>query len=719
MNSTTLISIVLLIFLGNQLKAQNQQNIKDTLTSDQLDEILIASVRVTDKTPVSFSNLTKKEISKRNLGQDIPVLMNFMPSVVTTSDAGNGVGYTGIRVRGTDATRVNVTINGIPYNDSESHGTFWVNMPDFASSTQSLQLQRGVGSSTNGAGAFGASLNVLTDAFSYDANAEISNSFGSFNTRKHTLKFSSGLMNNSVEITGRLSKLHSDGYIDRASAKMHSYFLQGSFIHNKTLIKALVFGGNQKTYQAWNGVTLEDINKFGRRYNPAGAYKDKNGAVSFYDNETDNYKQQHYQLHWNERWSENWNTNIALHYTKGFGYYENYKSDEKLKNYFRLTDEKQTSDLIRQKILDNDFYGITFSATFKKDDLEIIFGGAANNYQGKHIGKVQWIKSDVNFNYNQNYYNDLSTKNEANFYTKLSYHLSKKWIAFADVQFRGIRYKTDGSDTGFVNDKFLFFNPKAGITYVANAFNSIYFSFAKAQREPNRTDYQNGKPKPEKLNDLELGWRYNTSKSKLNINAYFMHYQNQLVLTGALDDVGAPIRENSGKSYRLGLEMEWAWQISKKWMLQPNVTISKNKNLDFVSQRNGKVEHLNNTSIAFSPNIVAGNRITFMPFEHFEIHLLTKYVGAQYMGNTNSEASKLKAYWTNDINIIFSMPIKKWFKSIEFNLLANNILNHKYISNGYYGFYDETTNNQIQTIEYSGYYPQATFNILGGVTLKF
>lgn len=706
---------------------QAQTNIgKDTLSSEILDEVLVQAVRANNNTPIAFSNLNKKDLAKRNLGQDIPVLMNFMPSVVTTTDAGNGVGYTGIRVRGSDGTRINVTINGIPYNDAESHGSFWVNMPDFVSSVENLQLQRGVGTSTNGSGAFGASLNLLTDAYAYEANGEISNSFGSFNTRKHTAKFSTGLINNTFELTGRLSNLYSDGYIDRASSKLNSYFLQGTFINEGTLIKALVFGGKEKTYQAWNGIDAETL-KTNRTYNSSGAYYDDNGQLQFYNNETDNYQQDHYQLHWNEKWNTNWNTNIAVHYTKGFGYFENYKPNENLFDDYGITpievngEIKEASDVIRRKYLDNYFYGITFSAQYIKDDLELLFGGAANTYDNDHFGEVLWVKTQPQKSFPQEFYRDNSKKNDINGYVKASYTFNDQWILFGDVQLRNVSYKANGDDTGLVDDKFNFFNPKAGLTYKINPNSQAYFSYARAHREPNRTDYESGNPKPEQLNDFELGYRFGSEKLALNINGYYMLYKDQLVLTGALNDVGAAIRENSGNSYRLGIEIDGTWRFADKWQINPSVTLSSNKNVDYKAQINGELVDLGNTNISFSPNIIVGNALTYTPINNLYVSWLSKYVGEQFMGNTDSEASKLDAYFTNDLNISYEIPLKKWFKSISFNILANNIFNVKYVSNGYYYTYDDdwSVPGSISTIEGAGYYPQAQFNILGGISLKF
>ena len=706
---------------------QAQTNIsKDTLSSEILDEVLVQAVRANNKTPMAFSNLNKKDLAKRNLGQDIPVLMNFMPSVVTTTDAGNGVGYTGIRVRGSDGTRINVTINGIPYNDAESHGSFWVNMPDFVSSVENLQLQRGVGTSTNGSGAFGASLNLLTDAYAYEANGEISNSFGSFNTRKHTAKFSTGLINNTFELTGRLSNLYSDGYIDRASSKLNSYFLQVTFINEGTLIKALVFGGKEKTYQAWNGIDAETL-KTNRTYNSSGAYYDDNGQLQFYNNETDNYQQDHYQLHWNEKWNTNWNTNIAVHYTKGFGYFENYKPNENLFDDYGITpievngEIKEASDVIRRKYLDNYFYGITFSAQYIKDDLELLFGGAANTYDNDHFGEVLWVKTQPQKSFPQEFYRDNSKKNDINGYVKASYTFNDQWILFGDVQLRNVSYKANGDDTGLVDDKFNFFNPKAGLTYKINPNSQAYFSYARAHREPNRTDYESGNPKPEQLNDFELGYRFGSEKLALNINGYYMLYKDQLVLTGALNDVGAAIRENSGNSYRLGIEIDGTWRFADKWQINPSVTLSSNKNVDYKAQINGELVDLGNTNISFSPNIIVGNALTYTPINNLYVSWLSKYVGEQFMGNTDSEASKLDVYFTNDLNISYEIPLKKWFKSISFNILANNIFNVKYVSNGYYYTYDDdwSVPGSISTIEGAGYYPQAQFNILGGISLKF
>jgi iron complex outermembrane receptor protein len=705
-SSKRTIRLFSILFTLFYLVSFSQEKQKDSTQVNQLDEVLVSAVRATIKTPVSFSNLDKKEIQFRNLGQDIPILMNYLPSVVTTSDAGNGVGYTGIRVRGSDGTRVNVTINGIPYNDSESGGTYFVDMPDFASSVENLQLQRGVGTSTNGAGAFGASLNMLTDSYAKVSNGEISNSFGSFNTHKHTVKFSTGLLNDQFEIAGRLSQIKSDGYIDRASTNMKSYFLQGTFVGKTTLIKALAFGGTEKTYQSWNGIDEATL-ATDRTYNSAGVYTDEDGVTQYYDNETDNYQQDNYQLHWNERPSENWSTNLAVHYTKGKGYYENYKEDADFSDYdlTAIVIENttiNTTDLIRQKWLDNDFYGTTFSANYKADKLDLIFGGGWNKYEGEHYGKVIWARYASQSELGDRYYDNWATKTDGTLFAKANYTINSKINLFADVQLRNVLYKIDSPETGLVDDNFNFFNPKTGVNYTLNDNNSFYLSYARAHREPNRTDYESGDVKPEKLNDFELGWRYLAEKVKINSNIYYMAYKDQLILTGNLDDVGSPIRSNSDKSYRLGLEVDATIAVSEKIIIRPNFTISSNKNIDLAVDGT----NYGTTTIAYSPSFIAGNILVYKPIEKLQISLLQKFVGEQFMNNIELEAAKLSDYFVNDLNISYEIKPKSVFKSIVITGLVNNILDKKYSSNGY--MWDV----------YPYYYPQAGINYMLGLSLK-
>jgi iron complex outermembrane recepter protein len=706
--------------------AISQEQNKDTTKVNNLDEIIVSAVRVTSQSPVTFSNLDKKEIAKRNLGQDIPILMNYLPSVVTTTDAGAGVGYTGIRVRGSDASRVNVTINGIPYNDSESQGTFWVNMPDFASSVESLQLQRGVGTSTNGSGAFGASLNVLTENFQSKSGGEIANSFGSFNTRKHTVKFNTGMSKSGFELSGRLSQINSDGFIDRASSDLKGYFLQGIYKGKSTLIKALVFGGQEKTYQAWYGLEDPEKLKNDRTFNVAGMYFDAAGNMKFYDNEVDNYNQDHYQLHWSEKMNAFWTTNFALHYTYGRGYFEQYKEDEDFATYnfdpIVIGGETiSTTDVIRRRWLKNDFFGTTFSANYKKNNIDLILGGAWNKYQGDHFGEVIWAQFTSNSEIRDRYYDDYANKTDFNVFSKINYKATSCLSLFTDLQYRRVGYQANGVQPTFVDDVFNFFNPKAGVTFYASDNSSIYFSYAIANREPRRDDYENNSFKAEHLQDYELGWRFSTPKIKLNTNIYYMKYKDQLVLTGSLNDVGAPIFTNSGKSYRLGLEVDATIQLNDQFMLMPNFALSQNKNQDFFFERDGILQNLGNTNIAFSPNFIASNQLVYQPFDNFQAAFLSKFVSEQYMGNIDAANSKLDSYFVNDLNLNYVLKTNKVFESITFSLLVNNLFDLEYESNGYFYTYDDDFSNPgtITTIEGSGFYPQAGRNFFIGMNLKF
>jgi iron complex outermembrane recepter protein len=731
MNETKNIFLFLtLLVLSVSANAQNNQIQQDSTKVQTLDEVLVNAVRVNATSPITHSNITKKELEKRNLGQDLPILLNYLPSVVTTSDAGAGVGYTGIRVRGVSSQSTNVTINGIPYNDSESLGTFWVNLGDFTSSVESLQLQRGVGTSTNGSGVFGASINVLTQAVSDEASAEISNSFGSFNTRRHNMKFSTGLINNHFELSGRLSQINSDGYLDRAASDLKSYFLQGTYKDGNTLIKALAFGGAEVTYQAWNGIDAETL-ATDRTFNPSGMYTDENGVTRFHDNEVDDYKQDHYQLHWNERHNNNWSTNLGLNYTYGRGFFEQYREDEDFAEY-SLTEITiggetiNTTDLIRRRWLDNDFYVVTASANYKNNNLDMSFGTSYSNYTGKHFGEIIWARYASDSEIGDHYYDGVGKKKDFSIFTKATYKIDDKLSLYGDLQMRFVDYKTTGLSSDVVpfniDENYGFFNPKTGITYELDVNNNIYASYARANREPSRSDFEsNPNIKPEQLNDFELGWRHTNDKFRINANAYYMLYNEQLVLSGALDNTGAPIRTNSGASYRLGLEFDAAIQVSRKFAIQPNFTISSNKNKETIVSQDGALVDLGKTNISFSPDFVAANALVFQPTTNFQMSLLSKYVGEQFMGNTDSEASKLESYFVNDFNITYEINPKSIFKSIVFSGLVNNIFGEKYVSNGYYFTYDDDFSNPgtITTVEGAGYYPQATTNFLVGMTLKF
>ncbi len=695
----------------------SQEIKKDTTKVTELKEVTVSSVRAKDKNPITYTNVSKEEIAPRNLGQDVPVLLQYLPSVVSTTDAGNGVGYTYMRVRGSDGSRINVTLNGVPFNDSESQGTFFVNLPDFASSLESVQLQRGVGTSTNGAGAFGASLNMETKSYQEKAYAEISNSFGSFNTRKHTLSFGTGLHNN-FELNGRISNIASDGFIDRATSNMFGYFFNANYVKESTLIKFLAFGGKEKTYQAWYGIEDPEKLRNDRTFNPAGMYFDEFGNMQFYDNETDNYWQNHFQLHWTEKWSESWISNAALHYTIGKGYFEQYKEDEDLAEYnLPAFNGNSISDLVRKRWLDNDFFGATFSLNYKTAKIDLLFGGAANRYLGLHYGEVVWTQ---NYIPNPNrYYDNYGNKDDVNFYTKASYNVTNKLNLFADLQYRMVFYDATSVKFDDVNDTFRFFNPKAGLNYQLNTKNSFYGYFGIANKEPRRDDYESGAIKPERLFDYEFGWKYNTQKVKLSANAFYMRYNDQLVMTGALNDVGSPVFTNSGKSYRLGLEVESTIALTDKLILNPNFTLSQNKNEDFYYEINGAVQNLGNTNIAYSPDFIFGNRFSYLPVKGLQLSLLSKFVGEQYMGNIDSDVSKLDSYFINDFNFSYDWKINKGIKSIVFSGLVNNIFNVEYESNGYFYTYDDDSSGSTITYGGAGYYPQAGINFLFGLSLKF
>jgi iron complex outermembrane receptor protein len=715
--------IILTVFLFSNF-ISSQEKIKDTIqgTEQKLDEVIVQAVRAKFSSPISFSNVTKKDISSRNLGQDLPILLNYLPSVVTTSDAGAGIGYTGIRIRGVSPQSTNITINGIPFNDAESHGTYWVNLPDFSSSVENLQVQRGVGTSTNGSGAFGASINILTDAVSDIAFATISSSIGSYNTFKNTIKFSTGLINN-FELSGRLSKINSDGYVDRAFSDLKSYFIQGSYSDENTLIKALTFGGHERGYQAWFGVTSDQI-KENRRQNPYT-----------YENEIDDYKQDHFQFHWNEKLNSSWSTNLGLNYTDGRGYYEQYREDDSIDGYSGILssdidsngNELGTTDLIRRRWLDNNFYVLNASVDYNSKNLNLNFNSFYSSYSGDHFGEIIWARTfSQNGKIRDRYYEGNGKKKDFSVFSKASFNLGEKTEIYTDLQFRKVNYKTSGITSDLVNmilDKeYNFFNPKFGASYKFKPNSMLYFSYARANREPSRSDYEsNLSIKPEELNDLELGWRFRNEKIKLNINSYYMLYSNQLVLTGELDDVGTPIRTNSGNSYRLGIEIDNFLKLSEKTSFQTNLTLSSNKNKEIISKVNGEIYNYGKTNISFSPNLIASNIFSYMPNEYTTLSLLSKYVGDQYMSNNDSKNSMLESYFINDLNFTYQIKTNKLFDSIIFSALINNLFDIEYISNGYYYTYDDTWSNpgEVVTLDGAGYYPQATRNFLFGVSLKF
>lgn len=681
------------------------------------DELVVYATRANDKTPTTYTNVNQQSIQKQNFGQDMPFILNWTPSLVTTSDAGAGIGYTGVRIRGSDATRINVTINGIAYNDSESQGTFWVNLPDIASSTQSVQIQRGVGTSTNGAGSFGGSVNVQTISQQRDPYAEVTFGGGSFNSQRVTVKAGTGLMNDHWTFDGRASKIKSDGYIDRASSDLDSYYFSGGYYGAKTMVKAIVFGGQEITYQSWNGIDQETI-KTNRTFNSAGALYGADGSVTgYYDNEVDNYRQDHFQLHLTQKLNDYWNANVSLHYTYGRGYYENYKQGKAFAELglddVVLGDSTLTAgDFIIRKWLDNQFYGGTFSFNYERNKTAVTIGGAYNQYaRAKHFGEIIWAQFASNASLRDHYYDGESQKNDFNAYVKLNYALSPQWNAFVDLQYRNVQYETSGTDDDLTpydfSDNLSFFNPKAGVSYSLGANDVLYASYAVANREPNRTDYVDGdvKPKPERLDNIEAGWRRNRENYSLELNYYLMNYTDQLVLTGKLDNVGNPIRANVGKSYRTGIEVSGLIRFFDALTWSANISVSANKNKDYVlDPEDGKTR---NTNIILSPAVIGGSQLAWSAFAGFQATLLTKFVGKQYLDNTETESLTLEPYLVNDVRLSYTLR-PKHMRAIDLSLLVNNIFNEQYESNGAtYG----------DGVAY--YFPQAGTNFLAMVTLKF
>ena len=702
---------IVFVLLAYSITLSAQESVIDSLEIQNLEEVIVSSVRVKENIPIAFNNVSKDEISKRNLGQDIPILLNFLPNVVTTSDAGAGIGYTGIRIRGINSQSTNVTINGIPYNDAESLGTFWVDLPDFSSSVENLQMQRGIGTSVNGSSAFGASINILTDKISEEPYFESANSVGSFNTLKNNFSFSTGLLNNTFEFSGRISKIDSYGYIDRASSDLKSHFFQLSYKKNKSLFKFLNFGGHEITYQAWNGIDLQTLEN-DRTYNPSGLYYDLNGQEQFHENEVDNYKQDHFQFHWTQSISSNLISNLGLNLTNGKGYYEQYN-------------ENGSEDFITRKWLDNQFYVINYNVNYSKNKNNLIFGSTYSEYDGDHYGETIWSQNSGNIAFTDLFYNGNGLKKDFSNFIKSIYQFSERIGIYADLQLRKIDYTTSGSTSNVedltVNKHYSFFNPKAGLNFTLNDKNKIYFSLSRAYREPTRSDFENNiNIQPEELVDYELGWKFNTKKFYFSSNLYYMNYKNQLVLTGALDDVGSPIRENSGKSFRKGIELESIFKATNNLEISSNISFSRNKNIDYKTNFDGVLTNWGDTDISFSPDLVSSIGINFRPKEDINISVLNKFVGEQFMSNTESVVSKLNSYSTTDLNFIYSFKRLKHFKEIIFTAMINNIFNKEYVSNGYYYTYDDTWSepNVITTIEGTGYYPQALRNFLLGITFK-
>ena len=692
------------------------------------EEFIVSATRASGSTPSTFSTVDKSEIAKRNLGQDIPILLNFSPSVVSHSDAGAGVGYTGIRIRGTDQTRINATINGIPLNDAEAHGVFWVNMPDFASSVENIQIQRGVGTSTNGAASFGASLNFQTDTRRDEAYAEVDNGFGSFNTWRHTVKAGTGLLNNRFAVDARLSKITSDGFVDRAFSNLGSWFVSGGYYGEKSVIKLIAFSGKEQTYQSWAGLPESKLST------------DRTFNSYTYDNETDNYQQDHYQLIYTGKVGSNWKTNLAMHYTYGRGYYEQYRADDDFGSYalapVTLGDEViERTDFIRRRWLDNDFYGFVGSVNYVSTDgkLDWIIGGGANRYDGGHFGEVIWARIAGPSNIRDRYYDNNAIKDDRNVYTKATYEIQPGFNLFGDLQLRGISYSFNGvnDDLRIVDGQadYTFFNPKFGLSYERGK-QTWYASYAVANREPTRSDFTDNVitevPRLERLNNVEAGVRAKSGGFSYAANFYYMGYKDQLILTGQINDVGAYIRENVAASYRAGIELEGGYAFSKTWTLGGNLALSQNKIREFteyiddysVDEFRQETITYTNTDIAFSPNLVGSAIIEYKPAKNLSLNWLSKCVGRQFLDNTANEARSLDAFFTNDLRISYTAT-PRFFKGLEVNLLINNLFNELYEPNGYTFSYFVPGGTGRELVTENFYYPQAGTNFLLGVRMKF
>lgn len=713
------------------------------------DEVVVNATRANNKTPTTFSTIGKEQIQKQNFGQDLPFLINWTPSVVTTSDAGTGVGYTAVRIRGSDATRVNVTINGIPYNDSESMGTFWVNIPDIASSTQSVQIQRGVGTSTNGASAFGATVNVQTNRRNDEAYAEVTNAYGSFNTRRHSLNFGTGLLNDKWVFDGRVSRIASDGFIDRAFADLKSYYFAGGYYGKNTMLKAIVFGGSERTYQSWYGVPESRLNNDVEAMNTTAINEGWNeiqaqnllssNSRTFnpyqYENQVDDYKQDHYQLHFSQNIVEGVNLNTALHYTPGQGFYEEYRYGNDFEDYglspVTIGDSLvESSDLIRRRWLDNDFYGFTYALNVDRKTWNLVFGGGWNRYEGDHFGQIIWSQVAV-VPQDYRYYFSTGEKTDFNSYLKMNFDFTGTLNGFVDLQIRTLNYNAAGTDnrqSNFVIDQqYTFFNPKFGLTYSLNDRNQLYASYSIANREPVRDDFVDnpGKtPEHETLRNVEAGWRTGGEAHRLQINYYLMDYKNQLVVTGAINDVGAAVRTNVDKSYRMGVELDGLIKLSQKLTWNANLTLSQNKIAEFkevlydygenFDQYNVVENTYRDTDISFSPSVIFGSNLSFAAFKNFEIAWLSKFVGRQYLDNTMNKKRSLDPYFVNDLRFSYAWR-PKFVREVNLSLLVNNLLNEVYESNGYtWGYLAGPT-----AFRENYYFPQAGSNLMGMIAIKF
>ncbi len=744
MKKNYLLLAVLGLISSNNLFGQSNVHKQDSLRTVELEEVSVLATKMNKTTPMTYTTIKKGEISKSNLGQDMPFLLQMQPSVVVSSEAGTGLGYTYMRVRGVETRGINIMVNGVPLNDSESQGVFWVNMADFAGSTEELQLQRGVGSSTNGAGAFGASLNMRTDKLSNKAYTELNLGYGSYNTQKQTLRLGSGLLNKHWAVDARVSRIKSDGYVDRATFDGLGYFVQGGYVGNKTMVKLVSFGGKEKTGIAWNGISPEEEMLYGKTFNPAGLISmDKKTKQGKYHHNTDNYRQIHNQLVVSHKFDNGVSLNFTGHYTNGYGYTDEYKH-AKLKKYglSAYTDAQgnkvKKSDLIRRKYLDNNFYGGILTSSWKNAKWQINFGLSANHYVGDHYGEISWIKSyPKSIDPKARYYDDTAHKTELSSFLKLNYKLTSKLSTYFDAQVRSIGYQIEGSTDNYddntnklqvmdLDTDFLFFNPKFGLFYEFNRHHEAYASLAVAHREPNRKTYTdasntNKYPEVERLLDYELGYNYKSRRLSASANFYYMDYHNQFVYNGKFSNVGEPLVENVPDSYRMGLELSGSYQMTDWLRLDASATFSKNKikeykyfGYDWSTYKEYSFSK-KDVDIAYSPQITASGALTFSKWG-FEASLRENFVSKQYLDNRQVEDCSLPAYSVTSLLLGYQIPIKKFVKEWRISLQVNNLFNQSYYNLGY-GWLNEV--NDTKEVTGKVRFPQAPINFLVGTSIRF
>ena len=750
----------------------------DSLKSVELQDVQVVSTRASKKTPVAFTNMNKEQLKAVNHGQDVPYLLSLTPSITMTSDAGNGIGYTSLRVRGTDPSRINITANGIPLNDAESATVFWVNMGDFASSVQSMQIQRGVGTSTNGAGAFGATLNMQTENIGISPFLGVDLSGGSYYSHKETVRFGTGMLGSHWGIQGRLSNIGSKGYLDRASTKLNSYLLQAGYFSDNTVVKLITWNGVEETYHAWNYTSKYEQSLYGRRYNSCGVmgYDDNGNPNSYYKDQTDNYHQQNYQLIWNQRITGELSSNVGLHYTKGKGYYQQFQSAAtqmmygmSWASYGLSTDDTVVDDLVDQQKMDNDFYGVVASLNYdNKKNLQVIVGGGWNRYSGDQFGHIVWVKPGVVTTVCEpaaltpdfEYYRNHSRKTDFNVYGKATYEFVKGLNAFIDLQYRHVGYKLQdptvmygvNQDKRYVIDNhYNFFNPKFGINYDINARHKLYASYGIGHKEPVRNNFMqqianpdraDTKASAERLNDLEVGYKFQSPTFAAGANIYWMNYKDQLVLTGELNAIGEALTKNLDKSYRLGVELEAAWMPVDWFRWDVNATFSKNRVRDMVvTLTDGTNVNLGDQPLSFSPDLILNNILTFS-YKGVKASVQSQYIGDQYLtntgfkemecmdadGNKTYETLLLKKHFNTNVDLSYHFSLKQMgIKEVTAGVTLYNVFSAKYDNNGWAAPQLINDNGTIKAVNEwgvrdcgaAGFAPSAPFNMMAHVSVEF